>query len=62
MASLQAQLQGHQSSIPKVTAFSAIVDLVKDTLPTEMLVSTESPEKRHSFFGGFDVLHLPRGS
>ena len=46
VASLQAQLQVLQSSIPKVTAFITIVDIVKDTLLTEILVSTESPQKR----------------
>ena len=38
VASLQAQLQAPQSSLPKVTAFNAIVDLVKDAFQTEILV------------------------
>ena len=46
MASLQAQLQAPQSSLPKLTTFNAIVELVKDTLPTEVLITTDSPQKR----------------
>ena len=46
VATLPAQLQTPQSSTPKITALIAIVELVKDTIPTEVLVATNSPHKR----------------
>ena len=46
VAALQAQLQAPPSTTPKVTAFNAIVVLIKDNLPTEILVQTQSPQKR----------------
>ena len=46
-AALQAQLISQpQSSTPKVTAFNAVVELVNDNFPTEVLVETHSPQKR----------------
>ena len=46
LASLQAQLRAPPSTAPKVTAFNVIVDLINDNLPTEVLVQTQSPQKR----------------
>ena len=46
VSSLQAQLQAPPSTTPKVMAFNAIVDLIKDTIQTEVLVQTQSPQKR----------------
>ena len=43
VATLQAQLQALQPSTPKITAFNANVELVKDTLSTNILVATASP-------------------
>ena len=46
VASLQAQLQAPASATPKVAAFNTTVDLIKDTVPTEALVATQSPQKK----------------
>ena len=47
VAALQAQpISQPQSSTPKVTAFNAVVELVRDNFPTEVLVETHSPQKR----------------
>ena len=46
VATLQAQLKGPHSTTSKVTAFNAIVELVKETVPTEVLVSMDSTQKR----------------
>ena len=48
VATLQAQLQAPQSSMSKITAFNAVVELIKDTLPTDILVATDSTQKRGS--------------
>ena len=46
MATLQAQLKAPRSSTPKVMAFNAIVDHIRKTIPTEVLLNTDSPQKR----------------
>ena len=47
VAALQAQLTSHpQSSTPKVMAFNAVVELIRDNIPTEVLVETRFPQKR----------------
>ena len=46
VALLQAPLQAPPSATPKVAAFNAIVDLVKDTVSTEVLVAMQSPQKK----------------
>ena len=46
VASLQAQLQTPPSATPKVAAFNAIVDLVKNIVPTEVLIATQSPQEK----------------
>ena len=47
VASLQPQLQAPPSTTPKVTTFNAIVELIRDNIPTEILVKTTiSSEKR----------------
>ena len=52
VAALQAQLSSApQSTTPKVTAFNAVAELIKDNLSTETLVETQSPQKREG--GGF---------
>ena len=45
MATLQAQPKAPCSSTPKITAFNAIVELIKEKIPTEVLVSTDCPQK-----------------
>ena len=47
MAALQAQLSSTpKTTAPKVTVFNAVVELIRDNLPTEVLVETKSPQKR----------------
>ena len=43
VALLQAQLEVPRSAIPKLSAFNAIVEFVKETVPSEIRVSTDSP-------------------
>ena len=45
VATLQAQLQAPESSVPKIRALNATMELVKDTIPTEVLVAADSPKK-----------------
>ena len=47
VAALQAQvILQPQTSTPNVTTFNAVVELVKDNFPKEVLVETLSTEKR----------------
>ena len=61
---LQAQLEAPKFTTPKILAFSAIVDLIQDTLSSEVLVSTDLlPPKREGMVRAFeacinDFVHL----
>ena len=60
VATIQAQLEAPHSTTLKMTAFNAIVHLVRKTTPTEVLVTTDSPQKKGR--GEHTVLFEPQAA